>query len=190
MGFRRSGRLIGVREAARAALRRPGVLPLIAIALLGGGLRAARAADGPQHRLVADERSYKQLAIDLSENGHYGDPTTRFRSPLRWPPGAPVMFAVGHKLAPSNDVPGAYWLQALAGTLLIVVVFALGLALGGPIAGVVAAGITAFYGPQIALSGSLLSEGLGSLLLAAAVLAAVHALRRPRPLAVIAAGVL
>jgi 4-amino-4-deoxy-L-arabinose transferase-like glycosyltransferase len=153
-------------------------LVLIALALLtlaGGALRAATAADATEHTLSADERAYARLAIDLSTNGRYGGPESEMRRPLHWPPGAPAMFAVAHKLDANPELPAAYWLQALCGTLVIPVTFLLALLLAGRIAGLVAAAIVAFYAPQIALAGTLLSEGLGTLLIVAAVLATVWA---------------
>jgi hypothetical protein len=168
----------------RRALTRPSIVLLVLIVVLGGGLRAREAAAPDVERQSADERSYQKLAINLSEQGHYGDASTGLRRPLHWPPGAPAMFAVGHRLDPSPDVPAAYWLQALAGTATIPVTFALAaLIAGSATAGLLAAAAIAFYPPQIALSGELLSEGLGTFLLASAALAVVWAVRAAAPTA-------
>jgi hypothetical protein len=93
------------------------------------------------------------------------------------------------------DIPAAYWVQWLAGTALIPLVFALALTLAGAAgrraeggaalaggasrraeggaaaAGVVAALVVATYPPLIAVTGDLLSEPLGALWLTAALLA-------------------
>ena len=159
---------------------RPSRRILIALAVLvvaGGVLRGVEAADPATDYQSADELSYQRLAIDLSENLSYdGD---GLRSPLHWPPGAPAFFAVAHKLDPDPDIPLAYWFQAGVGTLTILVVFALAFALAGGGAGIAAAAIVALYQPYWALSGQLLSESLGTFLLACAALATILAWRPP-----------
>ena len=70
-----------------------------------------------------------------------------------------------------RDIPAAYWVQWLAGTAVIGLVFALAATLGGPWAGLVAALLVATYPPLIAVTGDLLSEPLGALWLTAAMLA-------------------
>ncbi len=159
----------------------PGRAVVIVLALLivaGGALRVNAAVDGTEHRLSADERAYARLAADIARNGDYGSAESRLRRPLHWPPGAPAMFSVAHRIDPDPGLPAAYWLQALCGVLVIGVTFGLGLLLAGRAAGLAAAAIVAFYPPQIALSGTLLSEGLGTLLITSAALAVVWSLRR------------
>lgn len=157
---------------------KPTLLALVAILLLGSALRIQQAAGaGPELR-SNDERSYVRLALDLSRHGSYGD--GGMSQPLRWPPGAPVMFAVGHRLDPGPDLAAAYWLQALAGVLLILVTFALAAIVAGWAAGLAAAAVVAVYPPHVALSGVLLSEALGALLLVGATLLVVWAWQRPR----------
>jgi 4-amino-4-deoxy-L-arabinose transferase-like glycosyltransferase len=166
------------RRGAFIGLPRVALVVLALLILAGGALRAATAAGAGDHQLSADERAYARLAIDLDAKHAYGPSMER---PLHWPPGAPAMFAVAHRIAPDPDLPAAYWLQALCGTLVIPLVFALALLLSAkPVAALAAAAIAAFYPPQIALSGTLLSEGLGTSLLVAAALATVWALRRAR----------
>ena len=147
------------------------------IVALGAGLRADHAGNPRLAVQSPDERSYAKLAADLSEHLRYGDGS--LHHPLHWPPGAPAFFAVGDRLGPGHGLAGAYWLQALAGTALILVVFALARVLAGTGAGLAAAAIIAIYPPLVRLSGELLSEGLGSLLLASATLCAVAAVKRP-----------
>ena len=90
-----------------------------------------------------------------------------------------MFFAVAHKLNPDPDIPLAYWFQAGVGTLTILAVFAIAFLLAGGGAGIAAAAIVAFYEPYWALSGQLLSESLGTFLLACAMLATVAAWRPP-----------
>jgi 4-amino-4-deoxy-L-arabinose transferase-like glycosyltransferase len=157
---------------------RPILIALAVLVLAGGALRCVEAANPATDYQSTDELSYQRLAIDLATASDYGE---GLRAPLHWPPGAPVFFAVAHKLQPDPDIPLAYWFQALVGTLTIVVVFALGFLLAGGAAGLAAAAIVAFFEPYIALTGQLLSEGLGTFLLACAALATVAAWRPPHP---------
>jgi hypothetical protein len=166
------------------AARRPSVTILVVLVLVGGGLRAWQAAQPRLENASADERMYAALARTLDEHGHYGDRTLGPRHPFHVAPGAPLAFAVAHRVTPPpqaepTDIPAAYGLLALAGTLLIPATFALGRALGGDVAGLVAAGVVAVYPPLIRMSGELLSEPLGVLALTLAMLALVsrrHAL--------------
>jgi energy-coupling factor transporter transmembrane protein EcfT len=95
------------------------------------------------------------------------------------------MFALAYELKPQQrggnvwDVPSAYNLQALVGTLTIPAAFLLAFLIAGPLAGLVAAAGVAFYPPLISASGDLLSEPLGAFLLASALAATVWSLRRP-----------
>src|SRR3954451_5940224 len=105
------------------------VWAVVAVTILGGALRVGPALH-PNPRQSADEKSYVHVAIGLAETGRYGKPS------LHWPPGAPGAFALaalvgGHT---HRDIPPAYWMQWLAGTLLIPLVFALGAQLGDRLA--------------------------------------------------------
>ena len=63
--------------------------------LLSFGLNARMAANPRSDYQSADERSYGKLAVDIADRQHYGGASTGMREPLHWPPGAPVLFAVG-----------------------------------------------------------------------------------------------
>src|SRR3954465_12530528 len=86
----------------------------------------------------ADERSYGKLAVDIADNQHYGGSSPE---PLHWPPGAPALFAVAHKLFPSAsdtksyDIRAAYWEQALLTTGTTALAALLAWLLAGPGAG-------------------------------------------------------
>jgi len=129
---------------------------LIAVTLLAGTLRAGPALH-PNPYLSADERGYTNVATRLAETGRYG------RESLHWPPGAPGAFAAAVRAGISP-----YWVQWLAGTLLIPLVFLLA---GGGLRGVIAAALVATYPPLIAVTGDLLSEPLGALWLTGAFVA-------------------
>lgn len=154
---------------------------LLAVLALGGGLRAVEAA-GPEVAYESpDERAYGKIAKLLSREGEYGDGKGQ---PLHWPPAAPAMFALGDRItptplgAPRSDIPAAYWLQALAGTVGLLAVFGIAALLAGPVAGLLAALAVAVYPPLVYSTGELMSEPLGACLLALATLAAMFGLTR------------
>src|SRR4051812_41117938 len=132
----------------------------------------------------ADERSYGKLAIDIADRHHYGGAATEMKEPLHWPPGAPVLFAIGHKLFPgandakTYDIRSVYWEQALLTTGTTALAAALAWILVGPWAGVLAAAIVGTYPPLIGATGDQLSEPLGAFLLLAAFVALALALKR------------
>lgn len=156
-------------------------ISLLVIIALGGALRADSAAHPNVGYESPDERSYAQLSQSLT-HGHYSQGASS--NELRWPPGAPVLFAAARKLVPASTaarhasaVPAAYWAQALVSTVTLALVFALGVVLGGPIAGLAAAAILAVYPPIITVNGAMLSEPLGAALATAAALVLALALR-------------
>ena len=179
-----------------------GVL-LAAITTAGGFLRADAASDPTVFRpntepadeyMSADETAYGKLARSLADHGFYGQ--SGQEHPVHWPPGAPFVFGLAHTLDPQPrvngnwDVPGAYPAQVAVGTATILAAFALAFVLAGPAAGLVAAGLVAFYPPLIDASGQLLSEPLGALLVTLAMLAVALALRRPAWWRLFGAGIL
>jgi 4-amino-4-deoxy-L-arabinose transferase-like glycosyltransferase len=156
-----------------------GLLSLLTVA--GGALRVEPAANPSEYQSV-DERAYARLARNLARHGSYDAP--EMADPVRWPPGAPFVFAAAHKVRPVItegerwDVPSAYPLQWVFSTATIPATFLLAFLLAGPVAGLLAAGAIAFYPPLINATGDLLTEPLGSLMLAIALCAVILALRR------------
>jgi 4-amino-4-deoxy-L-arabinose transferase-like glycosyltransferase len=160
---------------------RRGLALLAAITVVGGALRAEPASN-PKTRQSVDERAYARLARTLARHGEYG--AREMRDPLRWAPGAPVAFAVAHEIRPRGtgerwDVPSAYAMQWAFATALVPAVFVLAALLAGVPAGLLAAAAIAVYPPLINATGDLLTEPLGALMLALALIATVLALRRP-----------
>ncbi len=158
-------------------------ITLIGIIALGAGLRV-HAATSPGRYLSADERSYARVAVSLATTGEYAAPG--LADPWHWAPGTPALFAVAHLLAPHADGDGspqqirtAFWAQAAVGAALILVAFLLAAGIGGPIAGLLAAGAIAVYPPFLTATGDLVSEPLGALTLALAMLALLGAWRNP-----------
>jgi 4-amino-4-deoxy-L-arabinose transferase-like glycosyltransferase len=166
------------------------------VVLLSFGLNARIAADPRNDYQSADERSYGKLAVDLADNHTYGSASTQMREPLHWPPGAPVLFAVGYKLfgsqqeAKTYDIRSAYWEQALLTTGTTALAIVLAWLLAGPWAGVLGGAIVATYPPLIGATGDQLSEPLGAFLLLAAFTALALAVKRRRKRWYLAAGAL
>jgi 4-amino-4-deoxy-L-arabinose transferase-like glycosyltransferase len=142
------------------------VVIALALILVGSAvLHAHRAANPTRDYQSADERSYGQLAIGIAEDFRYG---RSVGDPLHWPPGAPMLFAIGHRLAPgatdegTTNLGSAYWLQALVSLGTVLAACLLAWALAGPWAAVVAAALVGFYPPLILATGEQLSEPLGA----------------------------
>jgi 4-amino-4-deoxy-L-arabinose transferase-like glycosyltransferase len=175
---------VSLRSALRALLRRRwAALALVAIVALGAGLRASQAAD-PGRYLSSDERSYARVALSLAGGTGYEAPG--MTDPWHWAPGAPALFALAHLIAPGADgdrtpaqLRTAFWAQAAVGTALILVLYLLAAGIAGRAAGLAAALAVATYPPLVGATGDLVSELLGALTLALAMLALLHAWRRP-----------
>lgn len=171
----------GLRSIAGGITTRRVVVALIVIVAVGFGLRALRAVSPNTADQSLDEHSYVFIAQSLSERGTYAG---RNDLMLRWPPGAPLLFAAaktidgsGVKHGRASDIPSAYWAQALVGTGTILAVFVIVAMLAGPLPGLVAAGVTALYPPLVIVTGELMSEPFGAFALALAMAAVVWAMR-------------
>ena len=156
--------------------------PVLALVLAAGaGWRIDHAADHGAF-LSTDERAYAALGVALS-HGHYDPPG--MDDPLHWPPGTPLLFAIARRIAGAPDAPldptAAYVAQAIVGVLLIAVVFALVRMLAGPWWAVGAAAAVALYPPLAVVTGDMVSEPLGALLIAVVMLALAWAWRAPSP---------
>src|SRR3954466_11102652 len=163
-------------DVPRARPARWVLLVLVALTLLGGGLRAAQSASPALANRSSDEKGYARVAKTF-EGGHFHGTS------LHWPPGAPLMFAVADRIHPTHDLRLSYWSNALVGTLLIPVVFLLGLLAApkrwGPWVGLGAAFLVAIYPPYVVMGGQLLAEPLGTLCLAGGLVALLAAWQRP-----------
>src|SRR3954470_14749320 len=159
-------------DAPRARPARWVLLVLVALTLLGGGLRAVQSASPDLRNRSSDERGYARVAKTF-EAGHFHGTS------LHWPPGAPLMFAVADRLHPTHDLRLAYWSQALVGTALIPVVFLLGLLAWGRIVGLGGPFLVAISPPYVVMGGQLLAEPLGTLFLVGGLAALLAAWRTP-----------
>ena len=157
-----------------AVVRRiPAWAVMLALVLLAGAALRVDAAVHHGRFLSTDERAYARLAVGLETTGRYAAPG--MRDPVHWPPGTPAFFAVARQLGGGADradldPPAIYAAQAAVGVALIAVVALLAWLLAGPWAGVLAAAAVALYPPLSRITGDVVSEPLGALTLATAVL--------------------
>jgi hypothetical protein len=171
----------GLRSVARGLCTRRVVVALIAILAVGFGLRALQAGSPNTADQSLDEHAYVYIAQGLAEHGTYAGSNDLL---LRWPPGAPLLFAAAQTIDGSgvahgraSDIPSAYWAQALVGTGTILAVFAIVAMLAGALPGLAAAAVTAMYPPLVRVTGELMSEPLGAFALACAMAAVLWAMR-------------
>jgi hypothetical protein len=164
-------------------------LVLLLIVTAAGGAWRGWAASHPSPFQSADEQAYNTLALTLAKHRSYQ--SRRMRDPLHWPPGAPFVFAAAYKLHPqltydppapgrAGRVAAAYPAQAVLSTGLIPAAYGVAALAGGPVAGLAAAAAIAGYPPLARGPSTLLSEPLGSLLLALGVLSLSAGVRRGR----------
>jgi 4-amino-4-deoxy-L-arabinose transferase-like glycosyltransferase len=164
----------------RALPRRYGKRTLALLALIlavGLGLRAY-AVVAPVASPADDSRAYFALSKALYEEGSYGGPG--FRDASDWSPGAPLLYAVAFYATGGAREGTARIVEALLGVAAILVVFLLGLRLGGRAVGLMAALATAVYPPFIHSTGELMSEPVAIFTLPAAILAFLWAGDRER----------
>ena len=125
-----------------------------------------------------DSAVYASVAEQLYEHQRFALPGSA--SPYDWSPGAPLFYAAIY-YATGGVHPGAVRLVvALLGALTIVLVYLIGRRLGGPLAGLVGAGLLAVYPTTIYFTGKLMSEPLATLTLAGTVLSFMWASEKGR----------
>jgi hypothetical protein len=166
-----------------APLARYGRNSLIVLALIvavGFGLRLEKVVN-PLADPGDDAFAYRALAESLYEEGSYGG--ENFDTPSDWSPGAPLLYAAAYYATGGVRDGVARGVQAVLGTLAIVIVFLLTARLtparAGPLAAgaapLLAAGMVAVYPPFIHSTGALMSEPPAIFTLPAAVLAFIWA---------------
>ena len=153
-------------------------LALVAILALAFVARLIAALNGYEFRNGSDADMYERLATQLFREGEWGIPGSV--NPYDFAPGAPLFAtAIYHLVGDVSPVAARLGL-AVAGTLAVFVVYLLGRRLGGPLAGLVAAGLAAIYPPTLFYTSLLSGEPLAILTVPAAVLAFLWAADRGR----------
>jgi hypothetical protein len=153
--------------------RRPALLLALVFAL-GLGLRLDYAIRAPE-RPVDDARAYARIARSLYEGEGFTQgegPAHRHLQPAsNYTPGLPLLTAAVYALRHAPDKEMARIFLALLSSLAVPLAFLLGKRFGGPGAGLIAALPTAIYPALLEYSGMLMTEPLGTALLAATILA-------------------
>jgi 4-amino-4-deoxy-L-arabinose transferase-like glycosyltransferase len=160
---------------------------------LGLGLRIDYAVRAPNEP-VDDARAYARIARSLHEGKGFSqgdDPRHRALQPAsNYTPGLPLLVAGFYEMRGKTDRTGARILLALLSALAIPLTFMLGKRLGGPAAGILAALPMAIYPALLEYTGMLMTEPLGTTLLAGLLLALIRALEEPGAGRFAAAGLL
>ncbi len=164
-------------------------LALIAISLLGLGLRLDYAVRAPQHQ-VDDARAYGRIARSLYEGEGFtqGPGFGYLQSASNYQPGLPLAVAGLYEARRAPDERFARIVLALLASLAIPFAFAIGRRLAGSGAGLIAAAAVAIYPALLEYSGMLMTEPVGTALLAGAYLLVLRAHERERPWPWAAAG--
>ena len=166
-------------------------MALALIAALGLGLRLAAALNRWQPER-GDAYGYEQLARALYESGSYS--AHGIGEPSDYSPGAPLFFAAVHVVTGGVHPELALAALAIVGTLAVPIVYLIARRLAGPsagaAAGLVGAAAMAVYPVLINQHRAFLTEPLAAPCVAGAVLAALWAFDRRRPLGWAAPGLL
>jgi 4-amino-4-deoxy-L-arabinose transferase-like glycosyltransferase len=188
---------MSLRSAVDGALARARTLPdrhggravvalLCVVVALGFGLRLNAAlnptANPGADSLVAyqgnDSLAYGEIAAELYRTGHYGTPA--MDHPTDWSPGAPLLYAGVYYLTGGVHPDAARTTVAILGALMILLVYLIGRRVGGPVVGLVAAGLAAIYPTFIDNNEQFVSEPIAAFTLAACVLGFLWASDRAR----------
>ncbi len=155
---------------------------LILAWLLGLGLRLDYAIRAPQHP-VDDARAYARISRALYEGDGYtqGPGFEYLQSASNYQPGLPLAVTGIYELRGAADERAARIVLALASSLAVPFAFLIGRRLAGTGAGLIAAVPVAIYPALLEYSGMLMTEPVGSALLAGAVLLLLRARERERP---------
>jgi 4-amino-4-deoxy-L-arabinose transferase-like glycosyltransferase len=142
---------------------------LVAVLAVAFVARVVAAFYGWDFRNGSDADMYERLAAQLFHHGEWGIPGSA--NPYDFAPGAPLFAAAIYNLIGDVSPLAARLGLAVAGTAGVLVVYLLGRRLGGPRAGLVAAGLAAVYPPTLFYTSLLSGEPLAILSVAGAVLA-------------------
>ncbi len=152
---------------------RAGLIALVAILLLGLGLRLNEAWDG--RAPVFDAAAYATIAANLDQDEGFTLGRTATQPASSYSPGLPLFVAGVYELSGGVHERTARLLLALLGTLAILFTYLIGRRLSGPGAGLIGAAAIAIYPALLEYQGMLMGEPLAATLLSGAVLASLWA---------------
>jgi 4-amino-4-deoxy-L-arabinose transferase-like glycosyltransferase len=164
----------------------PATLAILAVLVLAGlGLRIGYAVEQPASP-PPDAEAYARIAESLYLDGTFDarpEGVAREVQPSSaYSPGLPLLVAGLYWVSGGVHLTLALVLLAIVGAGAIPLTYLLGRRLGGPVAGLIAAGLIAFYPALLEYQGLLLTEPLAATLLAASLVAFLAVAERgPRP---------
>lgn len=152
---------------------RAGLAALVAILLVGLGLRADYAWDGREP--VFDAVGYATIAANLEQGKGFTLGPEATQPASNYSPGLPLLVGGLYKLSGGVHERSARLVLALIGSLAVLFTYLIGRRLFGPLAGLVGAGAVAVYPSLLEYQGMLMGEPLAATLLSGAVLAMLWA---------------
>ncbi|HEX2096148.1 MAG TPA: glycosyltransferase family 39 protein, partial [Solirubrobacterales bacterium] len=164
------------RYVERVAARnggRAGVATIVAILLLGLGLRAAEAWDG--RPAVYDAAAYATIAERLADGDGFTLGRNATQPASNYSPGLPLIVGGLYALTGDAHERFARLVLALVGAMAVLFAYLIGRRLAGPAAGLVGAAAVAIYPALLEYQGMLMGEPLAATLLSGGVLAVLWA---------------
>lgn len=155
---------------------RIGLAALVAILLLGVGLRVGYAWEGRQP--VYDAAAYATIAANLERGEGFTLGRGATQPASNYSPGVPLLAGGLYKLTGGVHERLARIVLALVGSLSILFAYLIGRRLSGPLAGLIGAAAVAVYPALLEYQGMLMGEPLAAMLLSGAVLAMLWAAGR------------
>jgi 4-amino-4-deoxy-L-arabinose transferase-like glycosyltransferase len=152
---------------------RAGLVALVALLLLGLGLRVGEAWDG--RAPVFDAAAYARIAANLDRGEGFTVGVSATQPASNYSPGLPLFVAGIYEVSGGVHERSARLVLALLGTLAILFTYLIGRRLSGPGAGLIAAAAIAIYPALLEYQGMLMGEPLAATLLSGAVLAMLWA---------------
>lgn len=156
-----------------------GLAALIAILLLGIGLRVDNAWEG--RAPVYDAVGYATIAANLDRGEGFTLEQNATQPASNYSPGLPLLTAGIYKLTGGVHERFARLVLALIGSLSVLFTYLIGRRFADPLAGLVGAGAVAIYPALLEYQGMLMSEPLAATLLSGAVLAMLWAAGQAGP---------
>jgi Dolichyl-phosphate-mannose-protein mannosyltransferase len=152
---------------------RVGLTALVAILLLGLGLRLAEAWDGRSP--VYDAQGYAAIAVSLERGDGFTLGADATQPASNYSPGLPLLTGGLYAITGGVHERSARLVLALIGSLSVLFAYLIGRRISGPLAGLIGAAAVAVYPAFVEYQGMLMSEPLAATLLSAAVIAILWA---------------
>jgi Dolichyl-phosphate-mannose-protein mannosyltransferase len=162
-----------VSEIAARNGGRVGLAALVAILLLGLGLRSAEAWGGRSP--VYDAAAYARIAAELERGNGFTLGPDATQPASNYSPGLPLFVSGTYAVTGGVHERTTRLVLALIGTLAVLFAYLIGRRLSGPLAGLAGAAVVAVYPALLEYHGMLMSEPLAATLLSGAALAMLWA---------------